>query len=265
MIRFMRRITWQILGILCVLCLSFYLGKPATWRVVENVAVSELGHGAVLIERQLGGPAQVRLSVVVFDSDKCSLRLVSQQQVRGGKSAPELLGKSLAISNGGYFDLQSIGMLPTGLEIADGVRSGKFEPVGSSTGALVVRASEMVLVSERDFKDGSDITQCVECGPLLHYKGVANPMMGKEMRANRTFIGTDGGRRWCLGVIEAVELKQLAAILKTPGILDECPIQTALNLDGGPSTSLAWHDPKVEVKVVPQAPIVRNYLQVVPR
>jgi exopolysaccharide biosynthesis protein len=122
----------------------------------------------------------------------------------------------------------------------------------------------MSLVAEEEFRDGSDITQLIECGPRLVTGGVPLPRTKQEARVPRTFIATDGGKRWCIGVTGPVGLTELAALLTTPGIMDECPVHQALNLDGGPSTSLAWHDESGTIQTVPQKPAVRNYVQVVP-
>ena len=226
--------------------------------------MTDLGHGAQLIVKQTKGPVDVKLTLVVFDSDHCSIRILSQQKLPKAKPAAEMLGDGLAICNGGYYGLNPEGFFPCGLEIADTVRTGAFESVGSSTGALIVKSSGMSLVSEGEFRDDTDISQLVECGPRLMTGGVPLPRTRQEARVPRTFIATDGGKRWCIGVTSSVGLSELAAILSTPSIMNECDVHHALNLDGGPSTTLAWREANGTIQTVPQKPAVRNYVQVVP-
>lgn len=260
----MRFMTW-ILGLFLLVVIGYFIFKnDGSWSISGKRTITDLGHGARLIVKETQGPVDVKLTLVVFDSRQCFLRVLSQQKLLKAKPAAEMLGDGLAICNGGYYGLNLDGFFPCGLEIADGVRTGVFEPVGSSTGAFVVRASGMSLVEEGKFRDGSDITQLIECGPRLVTDGVALPRAGQEVRFPRTFIATDGGSRWCIGIASAVGLSDLAAMLMTPGIMDECPVIHALNLDGGPSTTLAWHEADGTIKTVPQKPAVRNYLQVVP-
>jgi hypothetical protein len=259
------RFTTLILGCVFLTLIGYLIqNNYGSWTISGESTVTDLGHGARLIVKQTKGPVDVKLTLVVFDSEHCTIRILSQQKLMKAKPASEMLGDGLAICNGGYFGLTPEGFHPSGLEIADTVRTGSFAPVGSSTGALVVRPSGMALVAEADFRDGPDITQLIECGPRLVTEGVPLPRTRQEARVPRTFIAADGGKRWCIGVASPVGLTELAALLTTPGIMEECPVQKALNLDGGPSTSLAWHDASGTIQTVPQKPAVRNYVQVVP-
>lgn len=259
----MRLTTWFLWTVLLTLIGYLILSNYGSWTISGKPTVTDLGHGARLIVKETKGPVDVKLTLVVFDSDHGSIRILSQQKLPKAKSASEMLGDGLAICNGGYFGVTPEGFQPSGLEIADAVRTGSFAPVGSSTGALVVRPSGMALVAEADFRDGPDITQLIECGPRLVTAGVPLPRTRQEVRVPRTFIATDGGKRWCIGVTSPVGLTELAAMLTTPGIMDECPVHHALNLDGGPSTSLSWQDASGTIQTVPQKPAVRNYVQVI--
>lgn len=260
----MRFMTW-ILGSVLLAVIGYFIFKnDSFWSILGKPTITDLGHGARLIVKETKGPVDVKLTLVVFDSRQCSIRILAQQKLLKAKPAAEMLGDGLAICNGGYYGLNLDGFFPCGLEIADGVRTGVAEPVGSSTGFLVVRLSGMSLVPEMEFRDSPDMTQLVECAPRLVTYGVALPRASHEVRFPRTFIATDGGSRWCIGITSAVGLSDLAAMLMTPGIMDECPVIQALNLDGGPSTTLAWHEADGTIQTVPQKPAVRNYLQVVP-
>jgi exopolysaccharide biosynthesis protein len=175
-----------------------------------------------------------------------------------------MLGEGIAICNGGYFKHRVEGFLPSAMEIADGVRASEFADMAPTTGALVVTPAGSSLITAQEFKGSAGISQMLECGPILVTDGVPLPRESKEVRAHRTFIASDGGKRWCLGVTEPIGLSELAALLMTPGLMNECPVHRALNLDGGPSTSMAWRDKNGKTSHAEQRGIVRNYVRVVP-
>lgn len=77
----------------------------------------------------------------------------------------------------------------------------------------------------------------------------------------RTFIATDGGRRWCIGVSSSLTLKELATWLAAPGALGNFRVETALNLDGGSSSAFWCHETGISYPAFKQ---VRNYLGVAP-
>lgn len=192
------------------------------------------------------------------------MRILSQQDRLMAKTAAEMLGEGIAICNGGYFKHATVGFLPSAMEIVDGVRATEFAAMAPTTGALVVTAAGPSLITAQEFKRVAGISQMLECGPILVTDSVPLPRESKELRAHRTFIATDGGKRWCIGVTEPVGLGELAALLMTPGLMNECPVHSALNLDGGPSTSLAWRGKDGTISHAQQPGIVRNYVQVVP-
>lgn len=260
----MRFMTW-FLGLVVLTLIGFLIQDSyGSWTISGTPMVTDLGHGTRLVVKETEGPADVKLTLVIFYARQCSIRILAQQKVWKAKPAAEMLGDGIAICNGGYYGINADGFFPCGLEIADAVRTGVFEPVGSSTGALVVRASGISLVEEGKFRDGSDITQLIECGPRLVTGYIAFPRTRREARVPRTFIATDGRTRWCIGVTSEVGLTELAALITTPGIMNECPVRQALNLDGGPSTTMAWRKADGSLQTLPQKPAVRNYVQVVP-
>lgn len=176
------RFTTLILGCVFLTLIGYLIqNNYGSWKISGKPSVTDLGHGARLIVKETKGPVDVKMTLVVFDSDHCTIRILSQQKLMKAKSAAEMLGDGLAICNGGYFGLTPEGFHPSGLEIAESVRTGAFAPVGSSTGALVVRSSGMALVAEADFRDGPDITQLIECGPRLVNAGVPFPGRGRKL------------------------------------------------------------------------------------
>lgn len=258
---------WQTLLLWCVvltLCVALIAQNFTSWKLVEQAPAVDLGHGARLIVKQVKGPVNVKLTLVFFDQDHCNMRVISQQDRRTAQKATEMLGGGIAICNGGYFKNAAVGFLPSAMEIADGVRAGEFADMAPTTGALVVTPAGPSLITAQEFKKVAGISQMLECGPIMVTDGVPLPPESKELRAHRTFIATDGGKRWCIGVCDPIGNRELAALLMTPGLMNECPVHRALNLDGGPSTSLAWRGKDGAISHAQQPGIVRNYVQVVP-
>ena len=72
--------------------------------------------------------------------------------------------------------------------------------------------------------------------------GTAVKGLNARKSTYRTFIATDGGKRWCIGVSSSVTLRELAEWLATPGALGNFRVKTALNLDGGSSSAFWCHE-----------------------
>ncbi|QHV56667.1 hypothetical protein DMI72_11035 [Akkermansia muciniphila] len=98
-------------------------------------------------------------------------------------------------------------------------------------------------------------------GPFLVENGSAVKGLNAQKSTYRTFIATDGGRRWCIGVSSSLTLKELAAWLAAPGALGNFRVETALNLDGGSSSAFWCHETGISYPAFKQ---VRNYLGVAP-
>lgn len=252
--------------LLCLMLLSL-VGQAQPWRLESSAPSDSLGPGAGFVTKKLVGPASAEMKLVFFDEKHCQMRVVTNA---GPKSARSLQAighaeKALAACNGGYFHAGG-DFGPSGLEIADGKRAGTYD--GQPLfGALVVRQDKAALVWGKEFQDSSDITHALQCSPWLVSEGRVVPLtqQGGDPRNNRTFILTDGEGRWAIGICKRVGLLELAHILVTPGIISEMKVKRALNLDGGPSTSL-WcrNEAGVDFFDVPGW-AVRNAIVVVPR
>ena len=101
----------------------------------------------------------------------------------------------------------------------------------------------------------------IQGGPFLVENGSAVKGLNAQKSTYRTFIATDGGKRWCIGVSSSLTLKELAAWLATPGALGNFRVETALNLDGGSSSAFWCHETGISYPAFKQ---VRNYLGVAP-
>ncbi len=253
--------------LLLLLMLLSLVGQAQPWQIESTSQPGSLGHGASFVVKKLAGPGKAEMKLVFFGEKQCQLRVVANADRESARSLQAIghAEKALAACNGGYFHADG-DFGPTGLEITDGRRVGTYE--GQPLfGALVVRQGKNALVWGPEFQDSPDITQAVQCSPWLVSEGRMVPLapQGTDPRNNRTFILTDGEGRWAIGICKGVGLLELAHILVTPGIITEMKVKRALNLDGGPSTSLWCRSAAgVDFFEVPGW-AVRNMIVVVPR
>lgn len=255
--------------LLLCLCLLTCSARAQQWRLGSSSKAIPLGHGAEHVIKQIAGPAKAELRLVFFEEKQCELRVVvnASQKTASPLSSIGLAEKALAVCNGGYFNPGSANFSAVGLEITQGVRSGK--PVEDPWfGGLMVRQGKSSLVWSNEFQDATDITEFVQCSPWLVSEGRVWPVPpGKEPepRNNRTFILTDGAGRWAIGTCKRTGLLELAHILVTPGIITEMKVNRALNLDGGPSTGLWCRAADGREHFEKPGWAVRNAIVVVPR
>lgn len=257
--------TWSALAWLLNLATHHAAEQP--WRL-DSSKPTTLGHEVVLVVKNLSGPARVEMKLAVFDEQHCQLKVIANEERRTARSLDETgrTLKALAVCNGGYFHAGG-DFGPSGLEIADGHRTGEFVGGGGWVGALMVRQGKASLIVESEFRNSSDIGEFVQCSPWLMDGGVIAPVLltGHDQRNRRTFIVTDGRGRWAMGVCSGVGLLELARILQTPGIISELKVQHALNLDGGPSTGLWCRDADGREHFQKPGWAVRNVVAVLPR
>lgn len=237
----------------------------AAWRLELFAQPLELGNGARYVPRRVGG---VMLHLVFFDESKTMLRVLSNPGRDSNKQLDQWgrEQKALAVCNGGYFELGK--REPSGLEIADGVRSGEFRNAGVYGGSLIVRQGRAELVWDTEFRDDAKITSMVQCSPWLVSDGkpwIPPPADKPEPKNARTFILTDGAGHWALGTAQNVGLGELARLLASPGTIPEFPVKRALNLDGGPSTGLWFKTADGRENLEKPDWIVRNGIAIILR
>ena len=127
---------------------------------------------------------------------------------------------------------------------------------GGRSGLTLVRSSVL-----KRMKKLPAMQAAIQGGPFLVENGSAVKGLNAQKSTYRTFIATDGGKRWCIGVSSSLTLKELAAWLATPGALGNFRVETALNLDGGSSSAFWCHETGISYPAFKQ---VRNYLGVAP-
>ena len=134
-----------------------------------------------------------------------------------------------AAVNGGFFDEHRA---PLGLRIASGETRVPLRP-NVDWGVLVINGNEARIIHSREFHPGSPAQNAIQVGPRLLVDG--KPLKLKPQRARRTAVALprDGHALTLVIVDERIDANELAARLADAGF------DSALMLDGGPSTQLA--------------------------
>ena len=220
--------------------------------------------GAVHVSQVMIEGRKVNLNLVCFDSAKHQMLVVSNP--RPGRDL-RIAGyakahSAVAACNGGYFVPKD--MSPYGLEVAEGVSTGTFLNTGERSAVFVIRSDKPFIEYEKDFKPSPEVTGLVQCGPMLVNKDWMFQEPGSSSTA-RTFVMTDGNGKWVIGVADSLTLTELATLLARPNFVDGFKVQTAMNLDGGPSTGFWWQDKEGHEHNEPEHWRVRNVLVVKPR
>lgn len=239
----------------------------ADWTLVSSASPVSLGHGATLVKKRVekGAGRSCELTLVFFDESHCILGIASNASKKDARSVKAIAQSAGAIAacNGGYFEPPL--MLPAGLEIAAGVRTGTLDLKQPFGGALVIDGGSAGIVPTEKFNDSASVEGFLQCCPRLVEKGLAIELIGGENLAERTFVLTDGKGRWAIGVSKSIGLPDLASILSNPRIVSEFQVQSALNLDGGPSTGIWCRHAKGGETSSPERWKVRNAILVLPR
>ena len=159
-----------------------------------------------------------------------------------------------AVTNGGFFDERGRSL---GLRIGRGRTLVKLR-ARVDWGVLVVRGTRAAIVHSRDFVADPAIQAAVQVGPRLLVGG--EPTRLKPQRARRTAVALDNTGRFLTLVVtrDAAEAGALARALAALGL------DSALMLDGGPSTQLSARAGKLALEI-PGGYAVPDLLLVLPR
>lgn len=264
--RYRRRLLLCVLLLLPLLWWAVVPMTRAEWTLSSSESPISLGHGATLVTKQLTrGNAKCKLNLIFFDESQCVLQVASNATKKGARAVRDIAAQADAIAacNGGYFEPPK--MLPTGLEIAGGVRTGTLDLTMPFGGALVVEGGSGSIIASGKFTDRTGIEGLLQCCPRLVESGKEIKNLGEGYPAVRTFIMTDGNGRWAMGISGNLLMQDLARVLGDPTIVSEFQVQSALNLDGGPSTALWCRSAHGEVAVKKESWPVRNAILVLPR
>jgi uncharacterized protein YigE (DUF2233 family) len=235
------------------------------WQRSSGLRSQSLAGGAQLHEFSVRGAAgSAEVSVVVFDSQRYSLRVLDQPFPNAGGGAINSLMRgtgAIAGVNGGFFhpDFSTLGLM-----ISDGRKTGQFTRTHLITGSFVFISQEPYLIWNHEFLGESGVAQMLQAGPRLVDNGHPVSSLNRTKSATRTFVANDGGRMWAVGVIRSTTLADLGSLLSS-SVIPGVSVQRALNLDGGGSSALYARTADGREVSRPGWSTVRNYLAVVPR
>jgi hypothetical protein len=136
---------------------------------------------------------------------------------------------AVAVVNGGFFDERRA---PLGLRIASGQTRVPLRP-HVDWGVLVIDGPSARIIHSREFRSGATAQNALQVGPRLLVDGM--PLKLKPQLARRTAVALprDGRSLTLVLVDDPIDANELAARLAEAGF------DSALMLDGGPSTQLA--------------------------
>ena len=208
----------------------------------------------------------VQINFVQFSQDAFNLVVIDNAE-RGVAKYRNLEEAIVAINclagiNGGFFERSPFD--PVGLMVSRGIVSGSLQRKSWINGIVAVRRGVPLLSMADTFVLDGDVSDAIQAGPMLvqDAKLVGGPYSGRI--ADRTFIcrSTDG--IWGLGVAGPCTLSELGSLLLGNEVTALMKIDSALNLDGGPSTAF-WATKENGAIYKAEKWPVRNFVGVIRR
>jgi len=249
--------------LLLVLFIPFRLYADAEWKTVERRDLPVRGAKLKASELRItNGDSDANISFVYFNSVEVVLETVPNldSQLAGLRDIVESK-RAIAGINGGYFDenLTPIGLLISNNRQVHGLQKAKI-----LSGIFYVKRGHPALVRIREFPGVNGVQQAIQCGPFLVDGGRAVPGLDKGRVAARTFVFSSSSALWGFGICRSVTLEEIGQILTEVPLIPGHPISSALNFDGGSSTTFYV---KTENGTIfsEGRPIVSNYLIAKPK
>lgn len=260
------RKTGTVVAGMVLACLSqAAIADESAWTVVRRPASHQLAAGVraeELVCRR--DRSQIELTLVLFDRRQATLRVIDAPSLNVRNAAEAaVVADAIAVVNGGFFDPE---FEPVGLQVTNGHAVGRWVANSSLLGgALAVRDQVPLLLWRNEVADPDKFDELLQSGPrLVHNKRPIEGFRNDRPRP-RTFLATDSGDRWIMGIARSATLTDLAELLAGAELSPDLTINRALNLDGGRSSCL-WFTTRTGVRWhQPHGVRVRNYLALVPR
>lgn len=161
--------------------------------------------------------------------------------------------KARVAINGGYFDGRG---RPMGLRVSQGRQSSPLRR--ADQGVFWTEKGRARITHVRDYDRRSAPIEALQCGPRLVVAGKTTDL--KPQSSRRSGVGIDGRGRVVLAVADgALSLRDWARVWAAR---DGLGCRDALNLDGGPSTQIAFNSTKNWTNIeggwpVPDALVIR--------
>ncbi len=154
-----------------------------------------------------------------------------------GAALARAQGAPLLAVNGGFFGERGE---PLGLVVSSGRRLSPFSR-SMSGGVLTIDGDRAALSETEAFDPTSPHAFAIQCRPRLVVGGAVNIRADDGKRAERTALCLrEGGA--VLDVVIARTVDGGPSLLAIAQHLASTGCEDALNLDGGPSTGIAWRD-----------------------
>jgi uncharacterized protein YigE (DUF2233 family) len=232
------------------------------WRIVREAERQDNGltYRQVALRSDSDGAANLQL--IWFSPREFEFKVVSNQEQRFTEIKDAVLAiNGIAGVNGGYFHDD---LTPVGLVIAGGRMVHKGERAKLISGIFCVRDGTPSIVRSSSFQGVKGVEEALQCGPFLVERTRPVPGLNAVRQAARTFVFRTSLGRWGIGICHGPTLAAQASMLALANLLPGQRIETALNLDGGPSTGFYLRMSDEEVVASPWS-IVSNFLVVASR
>lgn len=217
-------------------------GGAAGSAIPASVALEDGGGGGAIVE----DARRYAVMTWSFALDRYDLRIEDANMTTALDSVLTKSGAELVV-NGGFFDPDGKGV---GLAMSEGAILSKLK-TSLSGGVMTSDGSRARLFATEGFSlvdggaDAETPTFAIQCRPRLVVESAANVKSDDGKRAERTALCLrEDGRRVDVIIVRRSDdgespgpsLFALAKHLASDGC------EAALNLDGGPSTGVAWRD-----------------------
>ena len=180
---------------------------------------------------------------------RATVTIVDVGMSRGLDAVLSRTGASLAV-NGGFFTPDT---LPEGLAVSGGRElSAKSLELGG--GVVTVARGRARLFAVEDYAPPEGLDSAVQCRPRLVVSGVQHVKKDDGRGAERTALCLrEGGSVLEVVVARGPEGGRGPTLSAWAGLLVARGCEEALNLDGGPSTGVAWREGGAIQAVAPRA------------
>jgi len=184
----------------------------------------------------------LKIHVWSFEKSRFRLRVAEQTAKTGTRVADFLSKKDVLAINGGFFERDKEKVLaPSGLVIVAGREAA---PQHDRAGSGIVYANDdgVFIGYRKDLANNSRMQYAVQVGPVLVDPGGKVGVANKQHdRQNRSAVCVRSDAFAVVAVEGGLSLFQLASLLAAPIADGGIGCDVALNLDGGPSTQVAFH------------------------
>ncbi len=202
----------------------------------------------------------VKVHAWTFDARRFRLRIVDEKDAHGTRIGDQLAPADVFAINGGFFerDKQKV-LAASGLLIVDGKEVAPEHPRAGS--GIVYSDGRSVFIGYRkDLADHHAMRSAVQVGPILVDPGGKVGVADKQHdRQNRSAICVRDGAFLAVAVQGGLSLFQLASLLAMAPP-DGLGCDTALNLDGGPSTQALFRSGSRRIAVLGGWPVANALL-----